>query len=350
MPGKQKTAFSVGTVYFRHGAKSEPGTSDDIRKVIERQLEFIRKSWIKSVKKVVQAPPGSQIVTLPHTGPTGATSMSHVTFRAVKDDNATPIRLTRDPTIASGSFIHEEVSDGIFDEINNVIDANRALARGQQHFFLGPPVYYRIYAERHHVTQGEGDFSLLLHSGVCDLYAPSLFWILKLPAPLAAQAFANLYLNPKNPHIHCLMRMAILLGSDFCEWLYDRWNKKWKSDPQPPAFYWTFKEMMSKMKVVEPRVIAARTTPNAQIALGGEEFVSVEDLLEKPDIAATLLSKACMQVFEGVNGAKSNARNLDYFAYGLELQKNASQISKAIKEVVGRQKAGDVMETKEETN
>ena len=57
-----------------------------------------------------------------------------------------------------------------------------------------------------------------------------------------------------------------------------------------------------------------------------------------------------MQVFEGVNGAKSNARNLDYFAYGLELQKNASQISKAIKEVVGRQKAGDVMETKEETN
>jgi hypothetical protein len=33
-------------VYFRHRAKSEPGTSEDIRKVIERQLEFIRKSWI----------------------------------------------------------------------------------------------------------------------------------------------------------------------------------------------------------------------------------------------------------------------------------------------------------------
>src|SRR5512135_940991 len=26
VPGKQKTAFSKGTVYFRHGAKSEPGT------------------------------------------------------------------------------------------------------------------------------------------------------------------------------------------------------------------------------------------------------------------------------------------------------------------------------------
>ncbi len=30
--GKQRTAFGVGTVYFRHGAKSEPGTSEDVRR------------------------------------------------------------------------------------------------------------------------------------------------------------------------------------------------------------------------------------------------------------------------------------------------------------------------------
>jgi hypothetical protein len=29
--GKQRTAFSRGTVYFRHGAKSDPGTSGDLR-------------------------------------------------------------------------------------------------------------------------------------------------------------------------------------------------------------------------------------------------------------------------------------------------------------------------------
>src|ERR1700682_2062740 len=32
--GKQKNAFSVGTVYFRHGAKSEPGSTEDIRRAI----------------------------------------------------------------------------------------------------------------------------------------------------------------------------------------------------------------------------------------------------------------------------------------------------------------------------
>jgi len=85
---KQKTAFSAGTVYFRHGAKSEPGTTDDIRKVVERQLDAIRKSWVKGVRKVFQAPLGHQIVS-PAPG---------VEVVETKSPTATPIRLTDDPT------------------------------------------------------------------------------------------------------------------------------------------------------------------------------------------------------------------------------------------------------------
>lgn len=33
--GKQGRAFSEGSVYFRHGAKSEPGTTEDLRKAID---------------------------------------------------------------------------------------------------------------------------------------------------------------------------------------------------------------------------------------------------------------------------------------------------------------------------
>jgi Schlafen, AlbA_2 len=153
--GKQKTAFSVGTVYFRHGAKSEPGNSDDIRAVIERQLGSIRKSWIKNVRKVVQAPQGSQIITVRPSGQSGGASSVSPTLRAVKDPKATPVLLTRDREKATGVFVHESVSEGIFDEINNVIDANRALARGQRRFFLGQPIYYRIYAEKT-ICQAEG--------------------------------------------------------------------------------------------------------------------------------------------------------------------------------------------------
>jgi hypothetical protein len=54
--GKQKTAFAKGTVYFRHGAKSEPGTSADLRAAIERELDRIRGSWLDGIKKLVTAP------------------------------------------------------------------------------------------------------------------------------------------------------------------------------------------------------------------------------------------------------------------------------------------------------
>jgi len=85
---KQKTAFANGTVYFRHGAKSEPGTTQDIRKVIERQLDSIRKSWVKGMRRVVQAPHGHQIVAL-------APGCEVVEARSPE---AIPVRFTDDPS------------------------------------------------------------------------------------------------------------------------------------------------------------------------------------------------------------------------------------------------------------
>ncbi|HDZ22692.1 hypothetical protein LCGC14_0454330 [marine sediment metagenome] len=84
---KQKTAFSAGTVYFRHGAKSEPGNTNDLRRVVERQLELIRKSWLQGLRKVVKAPPGSQIYTFP----------SGVDVRESVSTDARAIRIVDDP-------------------------------------------------------------------------------------------------------------------------------------------------------------------------------------------------------------------------------------------------------------
>ena len=37
--GRQKTAFSQGTIYFRHGSKSEPGNRDDLANWRDRTME-----------------------------------------------------------------------------------------------------------------------------------------------------------------------------------------------------------------------------------------------------------------------------------------------------------------------
>jgi len=261
--------------------------------------------------------------------------------RAVNDPKATPVLLTRDTNKAVGSFIHEEISDGIFDEINNVIDANRALAQGQQRFFLGPQIYYRIYAERQHVAQEEDNLSLLLHGGVCEMYAPALFWVSALPAERVADAFAELYLTPKSPAIHWLIRMAVLLGDEFCEWLADKMHQKWRRYSQPPSFYFTFLELKPRVKTTDPRLLAARVKANAQLVIDGS-IVSVADLLAKPERASSLLSKACMLVFEGAAGdVRSTARTLDYFTYGFQVHAKRKGIAKAIIKAVGNRMPGD---------
>jgi hypothetical protein len=269
--------------------------------------------------------------------------------RAVNDPNATPVRLTRDRNLATGSFVHEEVSDAIFDEINNVIDANRVLGKGQQRFLLSQPIYYRVYAERHHVAQSEGNVALLFHSGAIQFYAPSLFWMLALPKEVVAQTFLQLYMNPVNPHVHFLTRCAVLLGEEFSGWLYSKWHSKWNSHPQPPSFYRSLKEMIGRAKVEDARLVAIRTSPTSQIVVGND-IVNVSELLKKPDRAAPLLSRACMRVFEGDKGGmRTIARNLDYITYGLAVQERGHELTKAIIKVVGEQVAGDVSEADGET-
>ena len=100
--GKQKTAFSMGTVYFRHGAKSEPGTSEDLRVALERELDRIRSSWLDGITKVVTAPLGSTVSILPGevqlSGAGDATAVRLVNdedapaFKAVRTDLLYPYR------------------------------------------------------------------------------------------------------------------------------------------------------------------------------------------------------------------------------------------------------------------
>jgi hypothetical protein len=78
--GNQKTAFSKGTVYFRHGANSEPATRADLEGVFQRQLENVRNEWLGNIRKVVEAPFGTTVVV---------TSTSEA-------DSA--VRITDDPT------------------------------------------------------------------------------------------------------------------------------------------------------------------------------------------------------------------------------------------------------------
>jgi len=61
---QQKTAFKEGSVYFRHGAKSAPGNTEDLQRSFQKELDRVKKSWLSDIGKIVKAPSESEIVVV----------------------------------------------------------------------------------------------------------------------------------------------------------------------------------------------------------------------------------------------------------------------------------------------
>jgi hypothetical protein len=81
----QQTVFAQGTIYFRHGAKSESGTTDDVRKFIEKRVRELHDQLVKGLRKVTEAPRGSQLQVVPRG------------TRAIGLEGAVAVRLTNNP-------------------------------------------------------------------------------------------------------------------------------------------------------------------------------------------------------------------------------------------------------------
>jgi hypothetical protein len=118
--GKPKAVFARGAAYFRHGAKSEPGTTNDLRKFLDRELEIIRKSWLGNIRKIVEAPRGSIIQALPmevvESGGPDA-----IPIRIV-DDLAAPVYQKLDP-----DRTHPYRQKEVWPIINEKLDGRKAI-------------------------------------------------------------------------------------------------------------------------------------------------------------------------------------------------------------------------------
>lgn len=115
--GKHKNAFARGTTYFRHGAKSEPGTYRDFQRFIDRRVKSAQRSLMAGVKKLVAAPPGSEVVAIKPGYEVVATTST----------DALPVRLTTDPKAPGVHGIDHDVTHPYRQK--ELIDRVNALAR-----------------------------------------------------------------------------------------------------------------------------------------------------------------------------------------------------------------------------
>ena len=81
----QQTAFAQRTLFFRHGAKTESATTDDLRRFIQTRFKELQDQLVKGMRKVSEAPRGSELSVVP----VGEVNIS--------DLDGIPIRFTTDP-------------------------------------------------------------------------------------------------------------------------------------------------------------------------------------------------------------------------------------------------------------
>jgi hypothetical protein len=108
-PGKQKTAFSKGTIYFRHGSKSEPCSRSDLEAVVERRLQLVRNEWLGNIRKVVEAPAGTNVIVTTE-------SQGQERVQITTDPNAPLVRITK----LSEQFPFTQKA--VIEQVNNALD------------------------------------------------------------------------------------------------------------------------------------------------------------------------------------------------------------------------------------
>jgi hypothetical protein len=102
---KEVTAFERGTVYFRHGRRSEPARSRDLSRFARTEILRLRRHLIESVRRIASAPTGSNIIVVP---PEDDSTGVHERFRVVDDPTAPA--LTRTDFDITHPFRQKEVA------------------------------------------------------------------------------------------------------------------------------------------------------------------------------------------------------------------------------------------------
>jgi hypothetical protein len=198
-PGrKHERLIQRFALYCRRGGQSDLATPAQHHELLSRKTDRVRDELVRRIREV-PVPVLSGAVSTRGGGPMERGVL--VVRRAAEDSSAPAVRLTRGEQGTAGVLVHEELADGLFDEINNVLDANALLASGEERFVFGEPVYYRVYAERQHVISTGAHPPLLARTGLCAFYAPHLFWLLHLNDAAIARLLADTLAHRVHPRV-----------------------------------------------------------------------------------------------------------------------------------------------------
>lgn len=248
----------------------------------------------------------------------------------VSKGNINEMLFTNNPNESSAVLLHQEISENLFNEINNVIDANNLLSKHTGKFCLGEDIYYQIYSDRVHVFPNPDNLMMLSNVNINEYYVPFLFWFVKLSPKNCAKIILKWKNSLKHPNAYAFLSLIILLGEKGIKWLEPFLDSKFKKT-QAPNYYYSFKEQIKKKSNIDIRLKALRMASSSNIILvGSKTQVSLKELLKNDELINTALTNECISVFKGHKESRKNARILDILRYGLIVNQKSDRIIEEI--------------------
>jgi hypothetical protein len=306
----RRVLLPKGALFCRYGAKCDLATSTQFTRILERRTALLKSELLRRIREV-------ELPVAPATALASSSAPTVLRVTAASSPSATPVRVTRDKQQATGVVVCEELDSALFDEINNVIAAGKLLSPGGD-FVFDEKIYHRIYAERQHVTDSD-EHDRLAQVAIVKFYAPMFFWVTKLSAAAVVRLLQIFPFDSKSPHVRILCRLALLLGDGVLNWFADQVENAWRNHSQPPDHLF-FLRRLRAAQAEDRRLIALQLGEGASIDIPGEDrTASVKELLGQPQVAATFLSRACMEIFKGASDWRAAARQFDVIAYGSKL-------------------------------
>lgn len=326
--GKQKTVLAKHMLYCRQGAKSDLATPYQHQRIVAKRLELLREETLRRVREVE--------VPVYDAARTGAAVTVPVAFRITSDPAAPPVRVSSDGGEAHGMLVHESLSDSLFDRVANVLQANTQLAGGPGRFVMGSSVYYRIYSLRTETRTQAPELEMLVRTAISGFYAPFLFWFNRLPPEICARIIVEGALSVPQPNCYSLFYLARLLGDEAFDYIVEQHEHRWANYTQPPERCWTLKRLRHHPPVLDRRLLAIRPSASHTLSVPGiPRAYQVTELLDAPEVAASLLSTLCKRVSEdgGTSDIRAACRSLDFIAHGTETALLAPAIIAKLEEV-----------------
>ena len=290
-----RNAFSKGTIFVRHSAKSEPITQHDIERIIGERLNSQKHLWLDNVRRVTEAPLGSEVIIQSRKG----------AVRLTTDPTAPTVRAVLDTTKIRS--VDEELTTAV--KFWNTDGA--ALVSEHQ--------LYKFYQERFKLSLDAERAECLIRSSLAH-WMPACYWASHADGQELRDILAMVVRNHLYPGDCEALKLVFLISGRYAVDLFDHVIS---SSPHTSAVnaarrYGT--KLGSSLQERQRFLVHIFGCTMAFELGGSRTSASVDKLLSVPQEAARLASQLAEELqIDTHYGNKGTLRRLDLGLYGHRL-------------------------------